>query len=314
MAKADITLGVITGVCAIVCAGPLVPFALAALPRRGERARVIASLLGLSLLTYGGFYFVPRALSVNKDHHLAFSPVDPKRVFVMHAREMRETLWGYGPLAMAKEEDQGESWVFLGTDAAPLRPAVLDGAFGPLPPERPSQRRMLPYFPKDKKMRDAWEYTKEAEANPEGGWGMLGRFFGPHLDQVKSWVSGGPDLPKLRHWRQGSRCHVIVETPWGGYHSVNITDSASVTQWSFTEGRPWSAEGDALVVHHAAHGETGRRWDWWVDLAPGADGALDIEWAYTNVTETPAIASVTGKLAPNVTPIPQTTYFLAFKC
>ena len=85
--------------------------------------------------------------------------------------------------------------------------------------------------------------------------------------------------------------------------------------WSFTETRPWSAEGEALVVHHAAQGEVGRKWEWWVDLADsGAGGALGIEWAYTNVTETPAIASITEKFGASITPIPQTTYFLGFSC
>ena len=203
LAKADITMGVITGGGVIVCAAPLVPFALAALPRRRERARAIAFLLGSSLLAYGGFYFVPRFLS-GDNHQLAFSPADPKRVFVMHAREMRETLWGYGPLA--KEEEQGESWVFLGTDAAPLRPSVLDDAFGSFTAERPSPRRMLPYFPKTKKMRDAWEYREENRAASEGVWGAMGRFLGAlTLDQ--------PELPKLRYWRRGRQCHVSVETP-----------------------------------------------------------------------------------------------------
>ena len=305
-AKADITLGIITGVCVLVCVGPCAPWILCSLPSRADRLRALRALLVLSLAAQCG----SRLLHLG-GHGGGHTERDPKRVFVQRSVSLEESLWAKVvpsglalglPFKGLRRTAEGPRWTLLGADASPFREEAL-ASMPDLSAEdllAPAPEHLLPYYPKPSKMKDAYHFEDS----------QLSRDLNLEIPKFRKRVSATGSK------EGGRRCDVLVETSHPGYHSLNLTVPAGgkVSRWSFTEGEvtPSGGGGGTYVLHHAANGEEGRRWRWWFEWE-GA-GTAAVSWTYTNVTSSLREVERGLRLPDWVTPIAQTTYVHTFRC
>ena len=140
------------------------------------------------------------------------------------------------------------------------------------------------------------------------------------------------------------RCHIKMVTPHAGYFVVNVTSSA-VDRFSFTkddveplipsetlagpggeesesENEPNSGTPMYIFKHvaNAVEGLANYEWNWWIDISLSRektdqqDPVVPITWAVSNITMTPALDQLVGKLPEYVNPIPISTYLHKFNC
>ena len=297
IAQADLTLGAITGFAVFVCVGPLVPWLCGQV---GIRTIVILLLTSTSVLAW-------------KDSIQPFSRHDPERLYIQHVYTMElereRILRGRRKDDFIKLRPVASAWTFIGMDATPLRHMLGHAGFSAEELTAPSEDMLLPYYPKQKKLRDNLCVLEgEEELATAGDWEEIWK------DKV----------PEIKVVKKAKMCRVTINNLVGGYHTLRI--KGDITSWSFALGEedPTPSEpGDlsgvdapTFVVHHVQHGEGS--WSWWYVSQLGSHVSsstpADVTWTYSNLTQSSAMKEMTSRLPEYVTPISRTTLMHKFTC
>ena len=349
-AHADMIIGLITGFLFFVSFGPLVPFLayhfaegvakamykarLEAAAAAGEtkptkvskgksvkskaaaaqeepvavpgRASCVLRCAGGLLLLCVASVAAASALIRTQEHRNSFSAHNPKRVFVQRLHVLK----GGRPPSGGSTYDgaiESTSLTMLGVDSVPLGNVLedMEGASA-LRRSEPGPDHLLAAYPITRFMKDSASVAMEAGEGERRQ--VLANL--PSLE-VEASKTGGV-----------KRCAVKMSSPFAGYYLVNVTGPAS--KFSFSEN-----DGDALIpselsqsgeptyaVRHVSNelsGGDGLDWVWWVETEQ-PEAELRVSWAVSNITSTPYLDEVVGRLPDYVNPIPITTYLGRFEC
>ena len=319
-AHADMIIGVICGFFFFLAFGPLVPFlsyhVACSVSRKSKKNSAKSqmktnSFVGVSILTCFSLVCLAVILIQLQDHRNSFSSHNPKRVFVQHLHVLRSDL-------QAVEES---SFTLLGVDSVPLGNVLPDElrecSSAPSPMEH-----LLAAYPITRFMKDSASLKAESCAQ----------------DDVKV---GQSELPSLSFHSEYSeetstrRCHITMRSPFASYFGVNVIGK-QVSRFSFTsndtepliasemlEGESFSSPVPLYGIRHVANvldDQSAYEWSWWMDIesednaSTSEDDGVKIAWTASNITETPYLQRMVGKLPDYVNPIPITTFMHQFHC